>query len=135
MKTPSFISLTKYLIRDRAARRSAMFYILLIAMLMVFLGSTFFAGALASNIWWFLGFWLACAWMTIGAFLLAMCDLAALRTEAREERRRLRKRYFGETRPRECDENGPGERRDCEGTSGEKRNTNDDSPDVSGGHP
>jgi uncharacterized membrane protein len=95
MKRPFFLSLTIAIIRDQRLRRVWMFYILLAALVMLFLGSTFFSGALSQNLFWFGIYWLTCAWLTATAFLLAVFDLLLIRVRARRETRELKKRIFG----------------------------------------
>jgi MFS family permease len=96
MKQPLFITLTIAIIRDQRMRRIWMFYIVLTALVLLFAGSTFLAGALRQNVFWFSVFWLACLWLTCTAFLLAILDLLLLRSRARKERRELRRQVFGD---------------------------------------
>ena len=80
------------LIRASRTRRWTMFILLLVAMLMVFLGTTFFEEALnpRQHVGRFLFFWSACAWLTITTLLLAIFDLLIVRREARAARHAYR---------------------------------------------
>ncbi len=82
------------LIRDQTTRRRAMFVTLLAAMLMLFLGTTFLERLLPAHEHpvWFILFWVACAWLTMTALLLALFDLLMVRAKSRAGRRKLEKR-------------------------------------------
>lgn len=69
-----------------------MFVTILLAMLFVFSGATFLQPILSSREHpaWFLLFWLACAWLTMTALLLAVFDLLLMRAQSRAARRALR---------------------------------------------
>jgi hypothetical protein len=82
------------IIRNQPARRKVMFVVLIAAMLMLFAGMTFAGGWLTDNLMVFLAFWAACAWLALSAILLAIYDLLALRSLARQERRRLKNEIF-----------------------------------------
>src|SRR5439155_7077056 len=81
-------------IRDQSTRRWVMFITLVIAMLMLFSGSTFLQPFLSprEHPGWFLLFWLACAWLTMTALLLALFDLLILRAQDRAARKILREK-------------------------------------------
>jgi hypothetical protein len=81
-------------IRDQSTRRWVMFVTLVIAMLMLFFGTTFLPTLLSSreHPGWFILFWAACAWLTLTAFLLALFDLLLLRTQDRTARKILREK-------------------------------------------
>src|SRR5437016_3159587 len=81
-------------IRQRATRRWTMFITLLIAMLLVFAGTTFLKPILApqEHPGWFIVFWLACGWFTMTAIFLAFFDLLLIRAESRSARRHLQTR-------------------------------------------
>lgn len=66
-----------------------MFYGMLAALLMLFVGATVLDGWLREHPWLFLGFWAACAWITFFSMLLAFFDMLLVRAAARRERRRL----------------------------------------------
>jgi hypothetical protein len=81
-------------IRDQATRRWVMFITLVIAMLMLFFGTTFLQPLLSAreHPGWFLLFWVACAWLTLTALLLALFDLLMLRAQGRAARKILGKK-------------------------------------------
>ena len=81
-------------IRDQSTRRRVMFITLVIAMLMLFFGTTFLQPFLLprEHPGWFLLFWAACAWLTLTAFLLAFFDLLMVRARDRDARKTLRKK-------------------------------------------
>jgi hypothetical protein len=88
----TIIVLTRALIKDARARRTAMFYLALAAMVMVFAGAVFFDAALRSHPFVFLGYWGLCAWITVSTALLAVFDLLAVRAAARVARRQLERK-------------------------------------------
>jgi biotin transporter BioY len=79
------------LVRDQKMRRTAMFYTVLGALVMLFCGATFLAPVLDPHdrAGWFIFYWFACAWITVTAVLLALFDLLLVRVQARAEKRRL----------------------------------------------
>src|SRR2546430_3338332 len=81
-------------IRDQSTRRRVMFITLVVAMFMLFFGTTFLQPLLSprEHPGWFLLFWLACAWLTLTALLLAFFDLLMLRTQDRTARKNLREK-------------------------------------------
>src|SRR5438105_12894585 len=81
-------------IRDQSTRRWGMFITLLVAMLMLFVGTTFLQPLLSprEHPGWFLFFWVACAWFTFTALLLALFDLLILRAQDRTARKILREK-------------------------------------------
>jgi len=81
-------------IRDQSTRRWVMFITLLVAMLMLFCGTTFLQPLLSprEHPGWFLFFWVTCAWLTLTAFLLALFDLLMVRAQDRAARRILREK-------------------------------------------
>lgn len=89
------------LIRDPTTRRRTMFGVLIGAVLMLVAGSTFLRGRLDphEHVIWFLVFWLACAWMTVTAMLLAVFDLISVRREERAARRAFRDALVKEKMP------------------------------------
>ncbi len=80
------------LVREPKTRRLAMFYILLGAILMLFLGLTFLVPILSpqEHPFWFLLYWAACGWLTLTAVLLAVFDILLVRLRARAERNELK---------------------------------------------
>ena len=90
MNNPKFIiQISKGLIRDQRARRIVMFYSVIIALVLLFAGSTFLASLLRGHPVLFLIYWAACAWVTLLAVLLALYDMLKVRAEVRRERRRI----------------------------------------------
>ena len=83
------IPVTRGLIREPGARRSAMFFVMLAALVLLFLGATFFAAWLREHPVLFVLYWFACAWATLTSVLLAFYDLLTIRAAARREHRRL----------------------------------------------
>jgi hypothetical protein len=79
-------------IREQKRRRKTMFILLLVALALLFSGSTFFESALnpRERPIWFILFWVACAWLTLTAMLLAIFDLLMVKLEARKTGRMLR---------------------------------------------
>ncbi len=88
------IHASRGLVRDQATRRKTMFWIVIAAVLMLFCGATFLASWLdpRARPGWFILYWLACAWVTVTAVLLALLDLLLLRVQARAEKRALAKK-------------------------------------------
>jgi hypothetical protein len=85
---------TRGLVRHQAMRRRLMFWTVILAVLMLFCGATFLAPLLdpKERPGWFVFYWLACAWVTVTAVLLAVFDLLLGRVQAREEKRALAKK-------------------------------------------
>lgn len=79
------------LIRDQTTRRWVMFVTILMAMMMLFLGSTLLAPFLVprEHPGWFILFWLACAWLTLTGLFLALFDLLMVRAKSRAAKREL----------------------------------------------
>ncbi len=82
------------ILRDQRMRRNTMFFLLVAAMVMLFVGWIILDRWLVARPKVFAMFWLVCGWLTLTAMLLALYDMLALRVKAREERRRLRKRIL-----------------------------------------
>ncbi len=95
LKIVSFaIHSARGVVRDQSTRRWVMFIMLVIAMLMLFCGTTVLQPLLTprEHPGWFVLFWLACAWLTLTAFLLALFDLLMLRAQDRAARKILREK-------------------------------------------
>ena len=88
------LALTVGVIRDPRTRRQFMFYGLIVALVLLFAGATFLDSTLRAHVWIFAGYWIACAWLTIAAVLLALYDMVAIRAASRRERRRLEAEYL-----------------------------------------
>src|SRR5689334_12649261 len=76
------------LVRDQTMRRKAMFWTVMVAIVMLFCGATFLAPVLdpREHPGWFIFYWLLCAWVTITVVLLAIFDLLMVRVAARARR-------------------------------------------------
>ena len=88
------IQAVRGVIRDQNRRRKTMFILLLVALALLFSGSTFFESALnpRERPVWFILFWVACAWLTLTTMLLAIFDLLVVKLEARKTGRMLREK-------------------------------------------
>ena len=97
------IHATRGLLRDQNARRKTMFAAVVVALLLLFSGSTFLAPLLDPHLrpGWFIFYWLVCAWITATAALLAVLDLLLVRAQARTERRSLAQKISA---PRDSDD-------------------------------
>ncbi len=93
------------LVRDQTMRRKAMFWTMLLALLMLFCGATFLAPVLDARFHpgRFILYWLACAWVTVAAVLLAVFDLLLVRARARAKRRNLAQRLVEPESPNDED--------------------------------
>lgn len=97
MLSPKFIILvSRGLIRHQRARRLLMFYVVLIALVLLFAGSTLLEPWLRQHLMAFFILWGACAWLTILALGLALMDLLFVRSAARQDRRRLAAEHLEE---------------------------------------
>jgi hypothetical protein len=93
------------LVRDQTMRRRAMWWTVILALVMLFCGATFLAPWLDPKIrpGVFLLYWLACAWVTVTVVLLAIFDLLIVRTQARMERRSLARKLTDANTPNDAD--------------------------------
>lgn len=75
-------------------RRKTMFVLLVVAMVLLFAGSTILQRVLnpQEHPVWFLLFWGTCGWLTLTAMLLAIFDLLIVRLQARRAQRNLREK-------------------------------------------
>jgi len=90
------IAISKGIARDMRARRTVLFFVVLVAMLMAFVGAVPLGGWLTTERpILFLLYWGACAWLTVLSILLALYDMLMLRQEAKRERRRIKSEVFG----------------------------------------
>jgi TRAP-type C4-dicarboxylate transport system permease small subunit len=93
------VGLTRAIVRDQTLRRQTMFYVVLAAVGMLFLGCTLFADFLQhDHPLTFLFYWAACGWLTILSVLMAIFDLLLLRAAARAARKKLEASYLHEAR-------------------------------------
>jgi len=83
------IQVCKGLIRSHRVRRTLMFYNVLVLLILIFLGSTFFWSWRLDHRLLFVIYWAACMWLTLLAILLAIYDMAMVRLDARRARRQL----------------------------------------------
>jgi len=88
------VAFTVGVIRDPRTRRHFMFYGLVVALVLLFAGSTFLDTTLRRHVYLFAGYWFACAWLTMSALLLALYDMIAIRAAERRERRRLEREFL-----------------------------------------
>jgi len=87
-------SITLGLLRNSAQRRQAMFFLLLAALFLLFVGATLLADPLRARPLLFLLWWGGVAWLTLTAFLLACYDMLQLRAEARRVMRQMRQEFL-----------------------------------------
>jgi len=90
--TPFAIHVTRGLLRDQKSRRRTMAISIAIAFLLLVTGLTVFRPWLDphKHPWRFILFWLACAWETILAILLALFDMLLTRSQARAAQKAIR---------------------------------------------
>jgi hypothetical protein len=82
--------LSKGILRDAKMRRNAMMWVMLAAMVMLFLGSLLLSDEWArQHPWLYFGYWAACAWLTLTGMLLALLDILVIRAAARGMRRQM----------------------------------------------
>lgn len=96
LRTVSFVvHATRGVIRDQTTRRKTMFVLLVVALLLLFAGSTLLQPILSprEHPGWFIFYWFVCAWLTLTAILLAFFDILVVRTHARK----MKKILQGET--------------------------------------
>jgi hypothetical protein len=72
-----------------------MFVTLVVALVLLFSGSTILQPLLLAHAIWFILFWFACAWLTLLAVLLALFDLLMLRAENRAAKDDLARKFSG----------------------------------------
>ena len=92
LRSVSFaVHATRGVIRDQTARRKTMFVLLVVALVLLFAGSTFLHSILnpRAHPVWFISYWLVCGWLTVTAILLALFDLLVVRAQARKAERLL----------------------------------------------
>lgn len=91
---PFVTAVARGLIRDQRTRRALMFYTVLGALGLLFIGAVVADGWLGERPFWFLVYWAACAWLTVLALLLALFDMLIIRAEGRRRRRELAAQCF-----------------------------------------
>jgi hypothetical protein len=89
---PFAIHATRGLLRDQKSRRRTMAVSIAVALILAVTGLTVFRPWLDphEHPWRFVFFWLACAWETVLAILLALFDLLLMRAQERAARKALR---------------------------------------------
>lgn len=89
------LQVTRGVLRDRGSRRMVMAGAVAVALGMMVLGSTFLDSTLDPHTHpaRFILYWLACAWVTITALLLALLDLLMVRKDARALRENLERQF------------------------------------------
>src|SRR5437660_10128232 len=96
LRTMSFvIHATRGVIRDHNLRRKTMFALVVVALVLLFSGSTILQSFLnpREHPVWFILFWLICAWVAVTAMLLALFDLLTVKSEASKADRILREKF------------------------------------------
>lgn len=98
----TILLLTKGILRDQKARRSMMFWIMMSALVMLFLGSLLLSDRWArEHPWLYIGFWAVCGWLTVTGMLLALLDILALRAAQRAARRVLEKKLVDDMKEKD----------------------------------
>jgi hypothetical protein len=89
---PFAIHATRGLLRDQKSRRRTMAVSIAVALFLLVTGLTVFRSWLDphEHPWRFIFFWLACAWETVLAILLALFDVLLMRAQERAARKALR---------------------------------------------
>ena len=98
---PFAIHATRGLLRDPKSRRRIMALSVAVALILLVTGLTLFRPWLDphEHPWRFILFWLACAWETVLAILLALFDLLLMRAQERAARKALREQIAAENPP------------------------------------
>lgn len=86
----TIILLSKGILRDQRSRRTMMFWLMGVAVVMLFLGSVLMSDRWAREHWLlFFVYWAVCGWLTLTGVLLALLDMLLIRAAARAMRRQL----------------------------------------------
>lgn len=89
--------LSKGILRDIQARRKFMFWVMAVALLMLFCGSVFLSDSWArEHPWLFLAYWFICGWLTLTGMAMALFDILIVKTAHRVARRKLEKQLLDE---------------------------------------
>lgn len=96
------ILVTRGILRSTEVRRWIMFGVVLAALAMVFLGSTFLEEVLRQRPLLFVSYWLVCGWLTLLTILLALYDLLIMRAAGKATRAKLRRDMLGDDERPEC---------------------------------
>lgn len=92
----NIIQLTRALVHNSHARRTAMFYLMLGSLVMLFFGATFLDAPLRARPLVFIFWWGGCAWLMLASLLLAVFDILLIRAAGRRERRELARKILNE---------------------------------------
>ena len=94
---PFTIHATRGLVREQKSRRVLMVISIVVALILLITGLTIFRSWLDphEHPWRFIIFWLACAWETVLAILLALFDVLLMRAQQRAARKALRAQIAG----------------------------------------
>ena len=100
---PFAIHATRGLLRDQKSRRRTMAVSIAVALFLLVTGLSVFRSWLNphEHPWRFIFFWLACAWETVLAILLALFDVLLMRAQERAARKALREQMESDTPERE----------------------------------
>ena len=81
---------TKGILRDTRLRRNVMLWVMMVAMVMLVLGSWLMSDAWArKHVGIYFLYWAVCGWITLTGLLLAVFDMLVIRAAARAMRRRI----------------------------------------------
>ena len=96
---------TRGVIRDQNIRRKTMFVVLVVALVLLFSGSTFLQSNLNPHEHpvWVIFYWLICVWLTLTAMLLALFDMRVVRARTRNAGKVLRNRLSETENPDSSD--------------------------------
>ena len=84
----AILLLTKGLLRDTRLRRNVMLWVMAVALVMLFLGSSLMSDDWARrHVWLYFAYWAACGWLTVAGVLLAIFDMLVIRAAAKAMRR------------------------------------------------
>jgi cytochrome bd-type quinol oxidase subunit 2 len=94
-KVSFIVHATRGVIRDQSMRRKMMSALIVVAALMLIAGSTFLQETLnpREHAVRFILYWLACAWFTVTALLLALFDALMVRAQGRAARKVLQQQF------------------------------------------
>jgi len=100
-KVSFVVHATRGVVRDQNVRRKTMFILLVVALVLLFSGSTFLATTInpREHPGWFIFFWFVCGWLTLTAILLACFDMLMVRLRARKAERTLREKISAAETP------------------------------------
>ena len=82
---------SKGLVRDQGMRRNAMMWLVMSAVVILFIGAVFIDAYLRQHPLIFAIYWLACAWLTMSAVLLALFDILLQYAKGRAFRQAMTK--------------------------------------------